>query len=112
MGFTSCNMKKPVNVVIMFTSQTIVLVPELCSMTGLSDEAKRDFRVMKVRQVSICNHILLPYVNEPNKQSATTALGFRPFPLLGRCGSYSDQPRHSAQIDARLHEQTEDDRRS
>ena len=26
------------------------MVPELCSMSGLSDEAKKDFRVMKVSE--------------------------------------------------------------
>ena len=27
----------------------ICLIPELCSMTGLTDQAREDFRVMKVR---------------------------------------------------------------
>ena len=32
--------------------EVICLVPELCSMTGLTDIARSDFRVMKVADIS------------------------------------------------------------
>ena len=35
--------------------EVICLVPELCSLTGLTDNIKQDFRVMKVRQVRVGN---------------------------------------------------------
>ena len=35
--------------------QVICLVPELCSMTGLTDKARNDFRVMKVKIYSAHN---------------------------------------------------------
>ena len=31
----------------------LVLIPELCHMTGLTDEMRADFRVMKVRSAFV-----------------------------------------------------------
>ena len=33
--------------------QPIILIPELCNMTGLSDEQRADFKLMKVRRPRI-----------------------------------------------------------
>jgi aubergine-like protein len=34
--------------------KVICLIPELCSMTGLTDNARNDFRVMKVKTIILC----------------------------------------------------------
>ena len=40
----------------------LVLIPELCHMTGLTDEMRADFRVMKVRTSSAFVNVVQQFV--------------------------------------------------